>query len=329
MDNNDIRFGIELLPNAKVYELVYYAKLSEDSGFDYVWVTDHYNNRNSFVVLSAIAINTNRVRIGTGVTNPFHVNPAVIASAISTLNEISGGRAVLGIGAGDKFTLEKIGVRREKPLKGMREAISIIRALIRGESVSFEGEIFRMSGARLEFRAGDIPIYVGAQGRKMLKLASEMGDGLILNASHPKDVKVAAEIVGKRKDFDFAVCSAFSIDKNRDVAVENAKVVVAFIISSSPKEVLERHGIDEGRAREVKEALNEAFSKGKWKELREKVSDEMVEAFSISGTPDDVVERIEEMRKLGVSQIVVGSPIGKDKAKAIRLIGKEVIPRLT
>lgn len=321
-----MEFGIELLPNVKVYEIEFYAKLAEDNGFSHIWVTDHYNNRNAFVILSILAKATQNAKIGTGVTNPLHMNPAVIASAIATINEISGSRAVLGIGAGDKFTLEKIGIERKKPLTCVREAVQIIRKLLSGESVEFNGEIFKFSGARLTFSSGNVPIYIGAQGPKMLRLASEIGDGVIINASHPKDVEFALRNMDVREGFDIAVCSAFSIDKNRDVAIQNAKTVVAFIVASCPNEVLDRHGIDEESANAVKEALNEAFAKGKWKELANAVSDEMVEAFSISGTPDDVIERIEELKRLGITQLVVGSPIGKDKARAIKLIGKEVIP---
>ncbi len=323
-----MEFGIELLPNVKAYEIEYYAKLAEDSGFDYVWITDHYNNRNAFVILSALAKSTQKVKIGTGVTNPFHVNPAVIASAIATVNEMSGGRAVLGIGAGDKFTLERIGVERRVPLKAVKEAVEIIRGLLRGDVVDFKGEVFRVDKAKLSFKSGDVPIYVGAQGPKMLKLASRIGDGVLINASHPKDVEFAMNNLEPKDDFDVVVCSAFSVDSNRDVAIQNAKVVVAFIVSSCPKEVLERHGIDEEIAENIRRALNDAFAKGNWKELEKAVSDEIVEVLSISGTPEDVVERIEELKRLGVTQFVVGSPIGRDKAKAIRLIGKEIIPNI-
>ncbi len=322
-----MEFGIEMLPNVKPYELEYYAKLAEDNGFSYVWITDHYNNRNAFVILSILAKATQRVRIGTGITNPFHINPAVIASAIATINELSGGRAVLGIGAGDKFTLEKIGIERRKPLTSVKEAVEIIRRLLGGESVEFEGDVFKFSGAKLTFSSGNVPIYIGAQGPKMLRLASEIGDGVIINASHPKDVRFAIENLKPKEGFDVAVCSAFSVDRDRDVAIQNVKVVVAFIVASCPGEVLERHGIDETSANAVRSALNDAFTKGKWKELTEAVSDEMIEAFSISGTPDEVIEKIEELEKLGVTQFIVGSPVGKDKVKAIKLIGKEIIPK--
>ena len=321
-----MEFGIEILPNVPCYEIEYYAKLAEDYGFGYVWITDHYNNRNALVVLTSIARVTNSLRIGTGITNPYHMNPAVIASAIATINEISGGRAVLGIGAGDKFTLRQIGIKQSKPLTRVREAVEIIRKLVAGELVRYEGKVFDFDGARMNFKAKVFPIYIGAQGPKMLKLASEIGDGVIINASHPKDVKFAMKNLNIREGFDVAVCSAFSVDKDREVAINTVKPVVAFIVASSPKEILERHGIAEESVKYVRNALNEAFAKGKWKELSNAVTDEMVDAFSIAGTPDEVVERIKMLRDLGVTQMVIGSPIGKDKAKAIRTIGKLVIP---
>lgn len=322
----NMEFGIELMPNLRVHELEYYARLSEESGFRYLWVTDHYNNRNAFVVLSALARCTSNIKVGVGITNPFHMNPAVISSAIATIDEMSGGRAVLGIGAGDLFTLRSIGIERRKPLKRVGEAIYIIRKLLNGETVNFDGEIFKFRGAKLSFKSRCVPIYVGAQRERMVRLASDIGDGLILNASHPKDVEFALKNVELREGFDFAVCSSFSIDKSRERAIQNAKVVVAFIVSSSPPEVLERHGIDYESVRSVSLALRDAFESGNWRCVVDVVSDEMVEEFSISGTIDDVIERIESLEKLGVTQIVVGSPIGREKSKVIRMIGDQIIP---
>ena len=127
-----MKFGIEFVPNMKYYELEYYVKLAEDSKFDYVWITDHYNNRNVCAMLTILALKTHTIKMGSGVTNPYHINPAVTASAIATINEISNGRAVLGIGAGDKVTFDRIGISWEKPLGRMREAVEIIKALHSG-----------------------------------------------------------------------------------------------------------------------------------------------------------------------------------------------------
>jgi len=312
-----MKFGIELLPNTSVDKIEKYAKLAEENGFHYVWVTDHYNNRNVYVVLSLIAKATTKVLIGTGVTNPYHMNPAVIASAIATINEISNGRAILGIGAGDKVTLERIGINREKPLTRVREAVQIIRELLAGKTVTFNGEIFKFNGAKLGFKADNIPIYIGAQGPKMLKLSAELGDGVIINAAHPKDVELAMKYIDRR--IDIAVCSAFSIGEK---AIECVKPVVAFIVAGCPKEVLERHGINIEDAEKIKELI----AKGKWDEVSKAVKDEMVNVFSISGTPEEVIARIEELKKLGIDQLIIGSPIGAKKNEAIKIIGEKIIP---
>ncbi len=331
-----MKFGIEFVPDMKYYELEYYVKLAEDSGFEYTWITDHYNNRNVYSILTILAMKTRTIKLGPGVTNPYHISPALTASAIATINEVSGGRAVLGIGAGDKVTFERIGITWEKPLKRMREAVTIIRDLLEGKAVKFDGEIFKFNGARLSFKAGKgVPIYIGAQGPKMLQLAAELGDGVLINASHPKDFEVAKESIdaglskaGKSRDaFDTVAYASMSVDKDRDKARNAARIVVAFIVAGSPPTVLERHGLSEESVNKVREALNNAFTKGDWAGVAKSVTDEMIDVFSISGTPDDVVERINELAKVGVTQVVAGSPIGPDKKKSIQLIGKEIIPK--
>ena len=331
-----MKFGIEFVPDMKYYELEYYVQLAEDNAFDHVWITDHYNNRNVYSMLTLLALRTRTIKLGPGVTNPYHINPALTASAIGTINEISGGRAVLGIGAGDKVTFDRIGIAWEKPLARMREAVEIIRQLHAGKSVTYDGKVFKFNGARLGFKTGSIPIYIGAQGPKMLQLAAEIGDGVLINASHPKDFEEAKGNIdaglnkaGKSRDaFDTVAYASMSVDKNRDNARNAARIVVAFIVAGSPDVVLQRHGLSDEAVNKVRDALNAAFTKGDWPGVAKAVTDEMIDIFSISGTPDDVIERINELSKAGVTQVVAGSPIGPDKKKSIKLIGKEVIPKL-
>ncbi|MDD1760544.1 MAG: LLM class flavin-dependent oxidoreductase, partial [Methanothrix sp.] len=86
------------------------AKLAEDAGFQNIWITDHYNNRDVWTTLAVLSMMTNKIQLGTGVTNPYTRNAAIIASSIASINELSGGRAILGIGPGDKATFEKMGI---------------------------------------------------------------------------------------------------------------------------------------------------------------------------------------------------------------------------
>lgn len=323
-------FGIEFVPSDPVLKLAYYTKLAEDNGFDNVWITDHYNNRDVYTTLAVLAQNTNRIKLGTGVTNPYTRNAAITAQSIGAINEISGGRAVLGIGPGDKATFDAMGIEWEKPMTTVSETVSVLREFLSGKKVSHQGERVNINGAKLAFKPGNIPIYIGAQGPKMLELSGKIADGVLINASHPKDFEFAIKQINagvkaagrNPKDVDVGAYACFSIDKKEDRARNEAKVVVAFIVAGSPDAVLERHNIDVA----AKKSIGDAIAKGDFGALMGgMVTDDMIDAFSICGTPDTCNSRIKELKKIGVTQIIVGSPIGPDKEKSIKLIGKEII----
>jgi 5,10-methylenetetrahydromethanopterin reductase len=318
-------FGIEFVPNEPVSKIGYMAKLAEDSGFDTVWITDHYNNRDVYSTLAVLSLLTNKVRLGTGVTNPYTRNVAITASSIASINEISGGRAVLGIGPGDKATFDAMGIDWDKPLTRVKESVASIRALLAKERVVQGG----MKGAQLAFNADKIPIYIGAQGPKMLELAGAIADGVLINASHPEDFKFAVPVIRQgaekagRNPSEVQICAyaSFSADKDGGKAVNASKMVVAFIVAGSPDNVLERHGIK----LEEKEKISSSIAKGDFGSVMAGVTPQMVEAFSISGTPQDCRAKVDDLLKTGVTQIVVGSPVGPDKERSIKLIGKQIL----
>ena len=327
-----LKFGIEFVPKDPYWKLVAYAIQAENCGFSYLWITDHFVNRNVYVTLAAAAIYTNKIIFGTGVTNPWMVNPVITAQAIATLNELAPGRVAFGIGAGDKTTLEAVGVKMSKPLTAVNEAIDIFRKLINGENVVHQGEVFKIAGAKFNFKIqGKIPVYVGAQGPKMLAMAGKNGDGVLINASHPNDVKYAIECASEGlqqanktpSDIDIAAYTSFSINEELKKAVKAATPVVAFIVAGSPPPVLEKHGINPAKADELRAALK----KNDFGKAFSSVTSEMINAFSVCGTPDMCIEQIAELQKLGISQFVVGSPIGKNVKKAIDLISSKVIPQ--
>ena len=329
-----VKFGIEFVPNEPIQKLCYYVKLAEDNGFEFCWITDHYNNRNVYMALTAIAMNTNKIKLGPGVTNPYVRSPAITASAIATLDEISGGRAVLGIGPGDKATFDALGIEWVKPVTTLKESIEVIRKLLAGERVSYDGKVVKVAGAALAVKPIQkaVPVYMGAQGPKMLETAGMIADGVLINASNPKDfeaaiplIKKGAEAAGRSMDeIDVAAYACMSVDKKADKAKQAAVPVVAFIAAGSPPVVLERHGIEIEKVEKIREALK----KGDFGTAFGTVDDTMLEAFSIYGTPEDVVEKCKKLAEMGVTQIVAGSPIGPNKETAIKLIGKKVIPAL-
>jgi len=322
-------FGIEFLPNMEIEKVVNYARLAEENGFENVWVTDHYNNRNVYAVLAMIAANTNKIKIGPGVTNSYQIHPAVTASAVATINELSKGRGVLGIGPGDKTTLSKLGIDMEKPVKRLKEAVDVIKGLWAGNPVKYDGEFFNINGAKMDFKAGDIPIYIGAQGPVVLKTAGMIGDGALINASNPKDFEVSIplckegmEEVG-REYFDIVAYTCFSVDEDSNKAKNAAKIVVGFIVAGSPDLVFKRHNIDLEDVKKIREALGR-FDFGT---LKKSVTDEMLNAFSICGSPDECIAKIGKLYDVGVTQIVAGSPVGPNMEKSIKIIGEEIIKK--
>jgi len=326
-----LKFGIEFVPRESYWKIMYYAIQAERGGFSNLWITDHFNNRNVYATLTAAAIYTNKIIFGPGVTNPYMVNPVFTAQAIATLNEMAPGRVVLGIGAGDKTTLDTVGVAMEKPLTAIQESVEIIRKMTSGETVAYQGEVFKTAGAKFLFKPrGKIPVYVGAQGPKMLALAGKIGDGVLINACHPKDVEYAVNCVkegineaGKnRSDVDVAAYTSFSVHEDIKKASKAAVPVVSFIVAGSPPQLLERHGIDVKKAEEIKEALKA----NDWGKAFGGVTPEMISAFSVCGTPDMCIERITELSKSGISQFVVGSPIGANVREAIKLISQKIVP---
>ncbi|MCS3901927.1 5,10-methylenetetrahydromethanopterin reductase [Methanococcus voltae] len=318
-----MKFGIEFVPNEPVTKLNYYVKLAEDNGFEFCWITDHYNNRNVYMTLGAIASATNKIKIGPGVTNPYVRSPAIAASAMATLDELSGGRATFGIGPGDKATFDALGIEWTKPVGTVKKAIAEMRELLAGKRLE--------SGAQLAIKPSEeIPIYLGAQGPKMLETAGAIADGVLINASNPKDfeaavplIKKGAEEAGKTMaDVDVAAYACMSVDKKSEKAKQAAIPVVAFIAAGSPPVVLQRHGIPAEKVETIRAALKE----GNFGAAFGAVDDQLLEAFALYGTPEEVIEKIKALEAMGVTQIVAGSPIGPNKDTSIKLIGKHIIP---
>lgn len=323
-------FGIEFVPMELYWRTTYYSIQAEKLGYDNIWITDHFNNRNVYVSLSVIANYTERIKLGPGVTNPYLVHPVMTAQSMASLNEVAPGRVVCGIGAGDRTTLDIVGIEMKSPLRTVREAVEVIRRQLARAKDGYDGRIFRTSpGARFNFRVQTaIPIYVGAQGLKMLQLAGAIGDGALINASHPDDVMNAvkqirrgAERAGRRMDeLDVAAYTSFSIAEDEKSARKPVIPVVAYIVAGSPPSILEKHDIQP----EVADQIRSYLANRRWGEAFGAVNSEMIEAFAVSGTPEQCVDKIEALFKTGITQFVTGSPLGPNVRASIDLFGKEV-----
>ena len=327
-------YGIEFVPgNVNVKQVVNFCKLAESKDIDFAWITNHYNNRHCYPTLAAIAQATTALKMGPGIMNAFTDTPAAMASFFCTLNEISDGRAVLGIGPGDLSTLPKLAINAEKPVARLEEAVVQIRKLCAGDQVSKSGMQFfdydgaKLTGVNLPDKKKGVPIYIGAQGPKVLELAGKVGDGALINASNPKDFQIAIPIIKKasdavgKKNFDIGAYTAMSIDQSEKKARNAAKIVAAFIAAGSPEALLTRHGLDLNNVAKIKAALG----KFDFKTVGELVGDKEIDAFTIAGTPEMVKAKCADLTKAGVTQIIFGSPLGPDMTNSIRLLGKYVV----
>lgn len=318
-----MKFGIEFVPNEPIKKIVKLVKLAEDVGFEYAWITDHYNNKNVYETLALIAEGTETIKLGPGVTNPYVRSPAITASAIATLDELSEGRATLGIGPGDKATFDALGIEWVKPVSTIKDAIAMMRTLLAGDKTESGAQLMGVKAVQEK-----VPIYMGAQGPMMLKTAGEISDGALINASNPKDfeaavplIKEGAESAGKTLgDIDVAAYTCCSIDEDSAAATNAAKIVVAFIAAGSPPPVFERHGLPADTGAKFGELLG----KGDFGGAIGAVDDALMEAFSVVGTPDEFIPKIEALGEMGVTQYVAGSPIGPDKEKSIKLLGEVI-----
>ncbi|MCP8304971.1 MAG: 5,10-methylenetetrahydromethanopterin reductase [archaeon] len=324
------KFGIEIIPAYNYSEIIRYAISAEKSGFEYVWVSDHIRHRNVYVCLTLIAINTKRIKIGPGVTNPYLIHPVVTAQALLSLSEIAQGRVVCGIGVGDKTGMNMLNVERKKPLKTIREAVEVIRRITTKESVTHQGDIFRVYGAGFSFKAEAVPIFIGAQGLKMARLAGEIGDGVLINTAHPRDFEIALKQVelgvsSSSKDMnslEIAVFAPLSISNDERKALTVAKPIVARIVAGCSNKILKAHNIEKGDVVRIREAI----MRGDRESAYSSVDSRMLEGFSIYGTPDECIEKIEELFDLGAKSFIAVIPMESDLVESIKLMKEEVLP---
>jgi 5,10-methylenetetrahydromethanopterin reductase len=305
---------------------------AEAAGFDYVWYPHDPFMRNTWVLTVAAAENTSRIRIGSVATNPYTTTPSEIATYLATLDELSKGRAVLGIGLHTHEMVEWTGIPAGDYVQRTREAVEILRALFRGETVAYQGECFDWTDqCYLRFKPyrADVPIYVAAFGREYLALSGEVGDGSLPMITPPESASymVPAILEGAKaagRDpgaVDIAGCGWLSLSEDRKAAQDLLRPMVAYFAPYLEEDALATAGLGHADFEE----LGRLVAAAKYDEAYAAVTEPMF-ALGMVGTPKDVIKRIETLAEMGVTQISLGGPIGPDPEAAIRLMGEEVIP---
>ncbi|MFU8869410.1 5,10-methylenetetrahydromethanopterin reductase [Natronococcus sp.] len=311
--------GIELTPEHAPERMGELAGVAEREGFDVAFASSHYFNRDPFVALTKMAEATDSLRLGPGIVNPYDTHPVRLASQAATIDEVSDGRGVFGIGAGDRSALSNLGYDHERPLRRVLESFGVARDLWAGETITHEGT-FTARDASLNLEPRELPVYVGAQGPHMLRMSAKHADGVLINAAHPDDLEWAAGQLEKgldersddRGEFESLAFASTSVAADEDAAREAARPPVAFIVGGAAEPVLERHDVD----REAASEISEAVENGNLGEAFEHVTPRMIDRFCIAGTTETVADRFAAALE-HVDGIVVGSPLGPELEDSI------------
>lgn len=313
------RLGMRLSGGAPALACVELATLAERHGFASVWFAENPFARGALPAAAACALATRRLAIGLGVVNPYNRHPTLIAMEAGALDELAEGRARLGIGSGIGAAVRQMGQGYERPLSAVREAIQIVRALLKGEAVTYRGRVFSIEGARLGYAPPrrDLPIFMAAMGDRSIALAGEIADGLIISNLCPLGyteravaiLRAAAARSGRPRPeiVQYVPCLP-----GRDGAAARrlARHAIGEMLTALwptgdawppwRETIVERSGIPRS---EVAAAL----ARLRAGEPAPQVLDERyVDAFAIAGTAEQCLERASAYRRAGADELALG-----------------------
>ncbi len=338
MTDRKVMFSLAFEGDEPLQNYIRYARLMEKYGFYSFQSYDHLMYKPAWAVLFTIASHTSKLQLGPVTTQPFFVHPALTAANLACLDEISGGRALIGLSRGFQFYLDMLSMKPRRPIRAVKEAVEIIDRLIHGARGSYTGSIFKTSSDTFLHWTPPrtrIPIFIGTWGPTMFRLAGRMKPviGTVTDTLwNARFVPVIRENLRRgaleaHRDPDQLIIGArplTSISKNRDVAQKAIRSALAGYLPHL-RPLTEFAGIGEDEIRKVKEALN----KEDLARAESVISEKSIRSFTATGTPDDLIDQTEEMIRAGVNHVIYGYPLGPSREEAIQLIGENVIPHLT
>jgi alkanesulfonate monooxygenase SsuD/methylene tetrahydromethanopterin reductase-like flavin-dependent oxidoreductase (luciferase family) len=320
------RRGVTLFPHGLGYgEAADLGRLAEDSGFDAVFVVEAPNNNDALAMAQAIAARTRRITVGTGIANVYLRHPALLGAAAVAIDELSGGRFVLGLGVNNEAMVRAYGLAWEDPRTALRRTTEWVQRVFGGET---------MPPFRHPFRAAThaIPIHLGGVALESADLAGEIADGLMLYLATPDRVQVsrqrmreAAERAGRKPDaLTVTVLIPAFVDETLQTARRAAREFLAFYATVPLyTRLVERSGFEAEAAR-----LREAATKRDAVAARAAVSDRLMDAICLVGSPARCHERLAEIHERGVDYpLIAPQPVDGNVAGTARRVIEALAPR--
>ena len=311
------RIGIAISGGPNPAEIVDLVVLAESLGYESAWVAEGHGG-DQFAILAACAMRTSRILLGTAISSVFVRTAPTIAMAASSVAELSGGRFILGLGSSHKAQVgPEHGVPYTKPLTRTRETVAIVRALLREGRASFQGETIRIDNFDLWYapRHRDVPVYLSAVFQKGIALCGEVAEGIILTRStlHPAatvraQLADAAGLAGRDPaGIEVTTLMPTSVADTREAALAALRPGLAFYAGFFPR--YNRMMAEHGFAAEA-EAIAAAWARGDRETAERAVSDAMIDATSIVGTPEQCRARVEAYRQSGID-VPILSPFAR------------------
>ena len=295
------------------------AVAAERAGFSTLWLAENPFQRGAWPALAAGAVATRRLRLGAGVFNPYTRHPTLMAMEMAAFDELSEGRAVLGIGAGIATKLGRLRLAPDPRIAAVRDTLAIVRGLLRGDEVRYSGKVFSADGVRLEFtpRRPDLPILMAAMGEQAQRLCAEAADGLLLSNLCPPAytrravgvVREAAARAGRAAPREVVQYVPCALRADGAEARRLARATVAAMLTSywsqqnaapaTRAAIADYNGLGPGEFRHLMTRL------GRGEPADRVLDDRLLAEYAIAGTVDECLERCAVYAEAGVTELAV------------------------
>ncbi len=311
-DSHDLRDGLD------------FVKYAEKKGFEAVWQAESRLVRDAIVPMAAYAAVTEKIKVGSGVINNWTRNIGLLAATFLTLDDLAPNRIICGIGAWWDPLAKNVGINRSKPLLAMRETVEVMRQLLNMEQVTFHGEFIHVDGIELDVVHGrkeprHVPIYIGATGDKMMEMAGEIADGVVLNYCVPPEynhnalnlLEKGGKIKGKKlEDIDRPQLVVCSVDLDHDRAIDTTRELLTQYLAQQPH-IAKASGVSQDVVDKIQSILGWPATYEQIQKAKHLVPEELILRITASGTPDEARAKVKEYEKNGCTCPIL-YPVGGD-----------------
>ena len=311
-DAHDLREGLD------------FVKYAESCEFEAVWQAESRLVRDAIVPIAAYAAVTSKIKVASGVINNWTRNIGLLASTFLTLDDLAPNRIICGIGAWWDPLAKNVGIDRRNPLTAMRETVEVLRKLLHMENVTFHGEFIHVEGIELDVVHGrkeprNVPIYIGATGDRMMEMAGEIADGVVLNYCVPPEynsnaldlLSKGAKMRGKTLDeIDRPQLIVCSVNLNHDKAIETTRELLTQYLAQQPH-IAKASGVSLDIVQKIQEILGWPATYEQIQTAKHLVPDDLILRITASGTPEEAKSKVKEYINKGCTCPIL-YPVGGD-----------------